>query len=265
MKSKTTAVEKPISAVDQMLKKREGLMSERDVALARLMELNSGIESLDSVISMFDPNHVPLDIRRAAQNAPLLTLQAQPILADVAAKFETAASDTKATSTPVKGKASPSQANSKSKVQTGKPAEKPEKAVSNTVTDQAKQKARQQDKKKKKMAAARELIKEYFGDIDKLKTLEDIVKSSATGVPFKEICEKFAERHPIDISKPETKKVFSDRISNILYGLSQQSVVQRGERAGDSGNKENVWLYTRVSKKVTDGREAAEAEASEAV
>jgi hypothetical protein len=145
-----------------------------------------------------------------------------------------------------------------------KPAAKAESALGDAIADQAKLKARQQDKKKKKLAAARDVVKEYFGDIDKLKTLEDIVMSSEDGVPFKVICEKFAERHPIDTSKPEIKKVFSDRLSALLWGLSQQSIVTRGERQGETG-KENVWLYTRASRNGNGGQTATGAEASVAV
>lgn len=270
MKSKSTAADKPASMVEQLLQKREGLVSERDGVLAKLMELNVGIESLDSVITMFDPNHVPLDIRKAAQTAPMLTLQAQPVLSEVVAQAAAAKTtekpakvDTKAAKADQKpgrqAKAAPA-----SNPEPVKPAAKAENALGDAIADQAKKVARQQDQKKKKLAAAREVVKDYFGDIDKLKTLEDIVKASEDGVPFKVICEKFAERHPIDTSKPEIKKVFSDRLSTLLWGLSQQSIVERGERQGETG-KENVWLYTRASRNGNGGQAATGAEASAAV
>ncbi|MCV9964708.1 hypothetical protein OIU34_22720 [Pararhizobium sp. BT-229] len=271
MKSKSTAAEKPLTMVEQLLQKREGLVSERDGVLAKLMELNVGIESLDSVITMFDPKHVPLDIRMAAQTAPLLTLQAQPVLSEVVAQAASAAPEAKA---PAKADAKGAKADQKpgrqakaaaaSNAEPVKPAAKAESAIGDAIADQAKLKARHEDKKKKKLAAARDVVKDYFGDIDKLKTLEDIVKSSADGVPFREICEKFAERHPIDTSKPEIKKVFSDRLSALLWGLSQQSIVQRGERQGETG-KENVWLHTRAPKNGNGGHAATGAEASAAV
>lgn len=277
MKSKSTAADKPASMVEQLLQKREGLVSERDGVLAKLMELNVGIESLDSVITMFDPNHVPLDIRKAAQTAPMLTLQAQPVLSEVVAQAAAAAPEAKVSATAAKTTEKPakaakadqrpvrqSKAAPASTLESVKPAAKAESALGDAIADQAKLKARQQDKKKKKLAAARDVVREYFGDIDKLKTLEDIVKSSEDGVPFKVICEKFAELHPIDTSKPEIKKVFSDRLSALLWGLSQQSIVKRGERQGEAG-KENVWLYTRASRNGNGGQAATGAEASAVV
>jgi hypothetical protein len=117
-------------------------------------------------------------------------------------------------------------------------------ALAEAVGARANQNADKKDLHQKNVTVAREQIRDYFGDIDKLKTLEDIVKSSSDGVPFRSICEAFAERHPIDITKPEVKKIFSDRLSALLHGLSQQNVVKRGERQGAEG-KENVWLYTR--------------------
>jgi hypothetical protein len=258
MKAKPAAAAKPLSAVEEMLAKRDAMMNDRDFVLSKLMELNAGIESLDNVIGMFDPNHVPLDIRRA-QSAPMLTISAQPILAEVAKTV----SAEEAKLTGKEGKAA-TKANPKSKaaakstgqenVKVGRPPKKSgveapapqsDNALAEAVAAKAAtKKADAKDKNKKKVSAAREQIKEYFGDIDKLKTLEDIVKSSADGVPFRSICEAFAERHPIDIRKPEVKKVFSDRLSTLLHGLSQQNVVKRGERQGAEG-KENVWLYAR--------------------
>ncbi|MCS4089042.1 hypothetical protein [Rhizobium sp. BK176] len=275
MKAKPAAAAKPLSAVEEMLSKREALIADRDTVLSKLMELNAGIESLDTVIAMFDPNHVPLDIRRA-QSAPLLTISAQPILAEVAktvAAEETRQASTKAAAvkeakpaakevkadTTKSGKPGPKTKKTAAKttgrenVKVGSPRKADaaetapvpsEGALAEAVSARANQKVDQKDQHQKKVTAAREQIRDYFGDIDKLKTLEDIVKSSSDGVPFRSICEAFAERHPIDITKPEVKKVFSDRLSALLHGLSQQNVVKRGERQGAEG-KENVWLYTK--------------------
>lgn len=274
MKAKPAAAAKPLSAVEEMLAKREALITDRDAVLSKLTELNAGIESLDNVIAMFDPNHVPLDIRRA-QSAPMLTISAQPILAEVAktvaaeetkqasTKFATvketkpAAKEVKADATKSgkpgpKTKKTAAKSTSRDNVKVASKADaaetapvQPEGALAEAVSARANQKVDQtKDQHQKKIAAAREQIRDYFGDIDKLKTLEDIVRSSSDGVPFRSICEAFAERHPIDITKPEVKKVFSDRLSTLLHGLSQQNIVKRGERQGAEG-KENVWLYTK--------------------
>ncbi|MCZ7860849.1 hypothetical protein O9X98_05480 [Agrobacterium salinitolerans] len=285
MKTKTTAVEKPLTAIEQLLAKREGFVAERDAHLSKLMELNADIESLDSVIKMFDPNHVPLDIRQA-QGAPVLTLTAQPILAEVAEQAAQAAAEAKPAApkaaaksakatkaaaaepkeaAPVKRKPGrPAKADAAVVAADAEPATAT--ALSEAVSGKVKAtKKPKQPKASKKTASAREQVKEYFGDIDKLKTLEDIVKSESDGVPFRVICEKFAERHPIDVSKPDVKKVFSDRLSTLLYGLSQQNVVQRGERQGTDGKQENVWVYTRASRNGNGGGASSGAEASAAL
>jgi hypothetical protein len=252
MKVKHAAAAKPLSAVEEMLAKRETLITERDTVLAKLMELNGGIESLDNVIAMFDPNHVPLEIRRA-QSAPLLTISAQPILAEVAKTV--AAEETKqATSNTRETKPAAKEVKAETTAtKPGKPGQKPKKTSANSTPVQsdgalaeavAARASQKKELHQKNVTAAREKMRDYFGDIDKLKTLEDIVKSSTDGVPFRSICEAFAERHPVDITKPEVKKVFSDRLSALLHGLSQQNVVKRGERQGAEG-KENVWLYAR--------------------
>lgn len=273
MKAKTTAAEKPLNAIEQLLAKREVCVAERDAHLSRLMELNADIESLDSVMKMFDPNHVPLDIRRA-QGAPVLTLSAQPILAEVAEQVAQVAPEAKPAAAPKATAKATKEAASDGR-KPGRPA-KPDAAsappakasatLSDAVADKVKtKKTKQQSQSNKKVSAAREQVKEYFGDIDKLKTLEDIVKSSSDGVPFRVICEKFAELHPIDVSKKEVKKVFSDRLSALLHGLSQQHVVQRSERQGADGKQENVWLHIRASRNGNGSIATAGAEASAAV
>ncbi|MBY3433769.1 hypothetical protein HFN89_06355 [Rhizobium laguerreae] len=265
MKAQPATAAKPLSAVEEMLAKRETLIADRDSVLSRLMELNAGIESLDTVIAMFDPNHVPLDIRRA-QGTPMLTISAQPILAEVAKTAAAAAKikpdDTqtelvegaKPATKAAKQTAKAKKVAAKASAQAGKTAKtstsaavaaKTDEALADAVAARSGQKTTLKDQHQARITAAREQMREYFGDIDKLKTLEDIVKSSSDGLPFRSICEAFAERHPIDIAKPEVKKVFSDRLSALLHGLSQQNVVMRGERQGAEG-KENVWLYTRA-------------------
>jgi hypothetical protein len=268
MKTKAAATTKPHSAVEEMLAKRESFVSERDALLSQLMELNASIESLDSVISMFDPKHIPIEIRRT-QSAPLLTYTSQPILSEVA---ETVAVSEKKKATKEKAPASlatqtaPEAKSTERKI--GRPAKTATKETAPDVAKAAETEAPRTDavaaaakaKKKQKSAkaldAAREKVREYMGDIDKLKTLEDIVASDPEGVPFRSVCDQFAKKHPIDISKPEMKKVFSDRLSALLFSLSQQNVVQRGERQGAEG-KENVWLYIRSRGKAPDATVAA--------
>jgi hypothetical protein len=261
MKIKPAVAVKPLTATEQLLEKRETFIVDRDALLAKLLELNTSIESIDSVITMFDPNHVPMDIRRA-QNTPMLTLTAQPVLEEVVAQAAKSAPKTKPAAEPkVAAKSSKETPATSRKGGRGAKADviapppsaaarpaKPTSALSEAISDKAKKKTKPPGQSNKKLEAAREQVREYFGDIDKLKTLEDIVSSSTDGVPFRVICEQFAERHPIDVSKAEVKKVFSDRLSALLHSLSQQKIVQRGERQGDDGKQENVWVNTRASR-----------------
>ena len=267
MKSKTTAAKTP-SAVEQMLEKRDLMVSERDQHLARVAELNGGIESIDTVMSMFDKNHVPLDIRRAQTGAPMLTLTAEPMLTGQAEagkdkqpqSMRAGAAKTATAEKAVSGKTKPKPASAKSaksEPDARQSASLSETALADAIADKIKAKTKLAAKSKKKLDAAREEMRPYFDEIDKLKTLEEIVVSHADGVPFRTIREKFLERYPYDVSKPEPKKVFSDRLSSILHSMSQQGIVERSQREGPEG-KDSFWISTRG-----DRRSGQQAETSE--
>lgn len=230
MKSKTPTVIKQPSPTELLLDKRNAFVSERDIILAKLMELDSSIESIDNVITMFDPKHVPLDIPRVQSSAPMLTLTAQPILSGMPS------------ATPTEEKEAPRKARQTSKSQQVV-AESPKEPVVDAAAEKAKLKAKKAAKKQKLIDAARDKLRDYFESMDKPHTLEEIIKPNADGIPFRVVCNEFIERYPVDISTSERKKVFSDKISSVLYFMSKQGSVARSERQGPEG-KENVWVWT---------------------
>nr|WP_250807271.1 hypothetical protein [Neorhizobium tomejilense] len=280
MKSKSTAAKAPLSAVEQLLEKRELLVSERDALLSKLSEYNSQIESVDTVITMFDPKHVPLEIRRVQTGAPVLTLTAQPFLTqESAAKAGESATTGEATATEAatarkgnKPGPKPGSKTPKSKLTAVADATVSETQTEDRLVAAVREKAKKSagGKARIKKAAAkkpqedtREVVKEYFQEIDKLKTLQEIVKSDPQGVPFRRVKELFLEKHPLDVSLQATKKAFSDRLSSILYSMSQQGAVARSERVGDDGKKDHFWVFTGGSRATTPAQvgEAAQSAA----
>lgn len=245
MKRKPPAAREPQSVVEQMLEKLDAIATERDDLTAKLAELDAQVAAFETVLKTYDPSYVPLEIRRVQVAAPTLTPSAKPALAELTASAEAAAKK--------RGKAGQAEAESDATAAAPKSA-KEQKAATTSLQDvdpkaaaaaaRAKQKAKELNKKKKRLDDARTQIREYFGDIDKLDTLAEIIKSSKDGIPFREISEAFAARHPIDVSKPEVKKVYSDRLSALLSYMAKQGTVGRSEREGPEGH-EKVWIWTR--------------------
>lgn len=251
MKPKTSQVKEP-SAEEQMLEKRDSLLSQRDEFLVKVAEMDNAIASLDSVIAMFNPRHVPLDIRRAQNATPVLTLTAQPMFKEEEGSVTpdpkpTAKGNGKATKSTKAAAAAPKPAAKQTKAATKTQQSAPrasanaEDALKEAVAERAAKKPKVQTKGRKLMDAARDELKSYFAEIDKLKTLTDIVTAEPEGVPFRKVRDDFLAKHPLDISSPERKKVFSDRLSSILYSMSKQGVVERAEKIGPDG-KDNFWV-----------------------
>lgn len=248
MRDKATAATAQAISSDHLLEKREALVVERDAALAKVAELNAGIEALDTVMAMFNPKHVPLDIRRIQAGASIITLSAQPLIESVAEV--SAQPEAKTVETAETTEETPKRRGRRTKAET------PPVEVA-SESGEAAQKAKEKEKlkakaaklKKKKADAAREKVKPYFEDIDKLDTLLSILKSDSQGLPLRTITDEFLKKHPLDVSDSEVRKTFRDRISNMLYSLRIQKQVSRVERDGPEGT-EHVWLYH-------DGQEVA--------
>ena len=248
MKDKATPATAQAISSDHLLDKREALVVERDAALAKVAELNAGIEALDTVMTMFNPKHVPLDIRRIQAGASIITLSAQPLIESVAEVSATPEAKTVETTETTEDTPKRRGRRSKAEIPPAEVVAEPDEAA-------LKAKAKEKDKikaaklKKKKADAAREKVKPYFEDIDKLDTLLSILKSDREGLPLRAITDEFLKKHPLDVSDSDVRKAFRDRISNILYSLRTQKQISRVERNGTEG-PEHVWLYH-------DGQEVA--------
>ncbi|MDW9481241.1 hypothetical protein GOB57_21590 [Sinorhizobium meliloti] len=275
MKRKTPAVPKPQSVVEQIQEKLDAIASEREEVFttltAKLAELDAQVAAFETVIKTYDPSYVPLEIRRVQAAAPTLTPAAQPVLAEIAASAEAAAKkkEPAGPSETATEAAAPAAVRKSGK----KSASGPKADTAHDVdpkaaaaAEKAKRKAREHTKKQKRLDDARIQMREYFGDIDKLDTLEEIIRSSQDGIPFREISNAFAVRHPIDLSKAEVKKVYSDRLSALLSYMAKQGSVARSEREGPEG-PEKVWIWTRDEKSGNGSGDTqqATAEASAAV
>lgn len=266
MKSKTDSTKLPSTdkkmMIEAMLAKRDTLVAGRDELVAefnaRLATMDAGIESLDSVLAMFDPRHVPLEIRNVQRGASMLTISARPLLTE---------QPESTTSAPAEKSAGKKRGpKPKDEAAASNPADDSlTAAVAEKATRIAKAKPSKPNAKSKQRGdAAREAASAYFAEIDKLKTLLDIVESSPEGLPFRRVKELFLKKHPLELKTQEMKKVFGDRLSNILYSMSQgdRAKVMRSERVGTDGKKEYHWVSTATAPRETDGSQVAEAQSA---
>jgi hypothetical protein len=247
--SQPKAVKQPATtpSIEPMLEKRDALLKRKEELLQRfqaeIAELDHGIEALDSVITMFNPRHVPLDIRRVQNSIPVLTIDAQPTLTTLSEKREAKKVSTEGQKVK-RGRPPKAQIASPTEVKET-PEVRMQAAVKSAAT-KTKSTPKSKSKAEKDMGAdaANATLATYFQEIDKLDTLKKIIEGSDGGLALKDIKEAFLKFHPIDLESQTLRKAFSDRISRILYGLSQQSVIYREEIVGPNG-KEGRWHFVR--------------------
>jgi len=224
--------------VDEMLQKRDSLLADRDSLLAKLAELDSGIASLDNVITMFNPKHVPLDIRRV-QASPILTIEARPL--GVIPGTSDGEPAHRIGRPPKGGTVGDDALAAKVAERAGKGRK------AGTSVGAAKQ---------KKMEAAREAMRSYFQSTDKIDSLMEVLRAAPEGLPFRAVCDRFLDRHPLDIRQQEMKKVFSDRISGMLYSMQRDGTLERGP--DNVGQRERLWILARPGKGNGQPSEAAQ-------
>lgn len=92
---KTSPLKENTTAEGQMFEKRSELIASRERKLAELRDIDHDLQALDTVMAIFNPSHVPLDLRPGHFGAPFIEVvpTRQPMLADHSATKETVIKD----------------------------------------------------------------------------------------------------------------------------------------------------------------------------
>jgi hypothetical protein len=241
--------------VDQLRKDYSEMQTAHDILTGKLGETERKMAALDVVLSIYDPAHVSMEIRKAqygSQSQPFRT----PVIDSTAVRVKP--EQTPATSTELEvGKSK------KAAKGAEKPVGKLKAAAKVTKSDAVKKgevipadgdvdgskSAKKQRRDTAEHARANEVITSFMGSFDRYGVIVDAVKHADRGdLTAKEIVELVKEAKPIELTTKEMEAAHTSRITAALYVLHNKDRLRRVEGRNSDNKKEVRWALGEAEK-----------------